>query len=507
MTESPAQPPGWMFKVLKESGISLSGSLVGTVLNYAVLATVTRYLAPAQYGTFAIAQSVIAVATVVALCGTPMALDRFIPRYVARNDDGSIRSLLVGVLKLVSWTVLVVAGVLLVFSRFLALRLFDDPDLARVLSMMVISIPALAWIELVVMAFTGHKELRYRVYLHQLALPIFKVVFAVAVLSLGFGLVGWVWAYIAALVAASLLAAHFFRTRMWAKLRDVPATRVDLREVVSYAWPLSVNGLVFLMSGHIGVLMLGALRPEADVGVYRVYIYVILVLSLVKVSFTRIYKPIAAGLVSTGDSSGIRQLHLRVSKWMLITGSFLGLLILLLGEDLLGVLVPTSYRVSGSALLVLVAARTLSAVLGPQSVTLEAFGNTRLSLLNGLLMIAVNVSAGLLLIPKHGVLGAAGALGLALVVHTAAELVEVYLLHRLHPFSRAYLTSSAIVVAAGVAAFYAGNAFEMETVPRVLVTALVLTVVFLVGLRVSGSLDRDDYAVVGRLLARLSARG
>ncbi len=496
-----------MFKVLKESGISLSGSLVGTVLNYVVLATVTRYLAPAQYGTFAIAQSVIAVATVVALCGTPMALDRFIPHYATRNDDKSIKSLLIGVLKLVSWTVLVVAGVLLVLSRLFALKLFDDPDLAGVLPVMALSIPALAWIELVVMAFAGYKELRYRVYLHQLALPIFKLVFAVAVLSLGFGLEGWVWAYIASLVAASLLAVRFFRTRIWAKLRNVPATRIDLREVISYAWPLSVNGLVFLMSGHAGVLMLGALRPEADVGVYRVYIYVILVLVLVKVSFARIYKPIAAGLVSSGDSSGIRQLHNRVSKWMLIAGSFLGLLILLLGEDFLGVLVPASYRVSGSALLVLVVARTLSTALGPQSVTLEAFGNTRFSMLNGLLMLAINVTAGLLLIPKHGVLGAAGALGLALVVYTAIELIEVYLLHKLHPFSRAYLTSSAVVVGAGVAAFYAGNAFEMGAVPRVIVTALVLTVVFVVGLRASGSLDRDDYAVVGRLLARLSVRG
>ena len=223
---------------------------------------------------------------------------------------------------------------------------------------------------------------------------------------------------------------------------------IDLKGIVSYCWPLSVNNLVVMLSGHVGVLLLGAFRPESEVGVYRVYLYLVLLVVLVRASFVQIYKPVAAGLVSAGDRAGVTELHKRVSKWMLVAGSFVGLVILLMGDDLLGILVPESYRIAVSALLLLAGARTVVAALGPQGMTLEAFGNTRFSMLNALLMLGVNIVLGRMLIPSHGVFGAAAAVASAVTVVACAELIEVYALHRLHPFSSAYFRSLAAALRA-----------------------------------------------------------
>ena len=94
MTDCTSEAPRWMREVIKESSVSLVGSVVGTALNYALLISVTRYLNPAEFGTFAVAQSVIAVAMVFVLCGTPRALDRFIPHYSAHEEQGKIRGLI-----------------------------------------------------------------------------------------------------------------------------------------------------------------------------------------------------------------------------------------------------------------------------------------------------------------------------------------------------------------------------------------------------------------------------
>ncbi len=506
MTDGTSEAPRWMRKVIKESSISLVGSVVGTVLNYALLVSVTRYLDPAEFGTFAVAQSVIAIAMVFALCGTPRALDRFIPQYSAHEEQGKIRALILNVLRLASLLGVVVVIAILALSRTLALSTFGNPQLLPVLRLMVISVPALAWIEIVSMSFAGFKELRYRVYTHQLSLPILKIVLALAVLSLGYGLLGWIWAYLAALFLTSALAWWFFRYRIWSTVGRVPTAAIDLKGVVSYCWPLSVNNLVVMLSGHVGVLLLGAFRPESEVGVYRVYVYLVLLLVLVRTSFVQIYKPVAAGLVSTGDRAGVTELHKRVSKWMLVTGSFFGMVILLMGDDLLGILVPESYRIAVSALLLLAGARTAVAALGPQGMTLEAFGNTRFSMLNALLMLVVNVVLGRMLIPSHGVFGAAAALASAVTVVACAELLEVYALHRLHPFSSAYFRSLAVALGASVVIYLLKAVWQIDGIARVAVLTLGLALLYAAGLRFSGSLDRHDYAVLAVIRDRLRGR-
>ncbi len=506
MTDGTSQAPRWMRKVVKESSISLVGSVVGTALNYALLVSVTRYLDPAEFGTFAVAQSVIAVAMVFVLCGMPRALDRFIPHYGARDEQGKIKGLILNVLRLASLLGVGVVVTLLALSRTLAMSTFGNPQLLPVLRLMVISIPALAWIDIVATSFAGFRELRYRVYTHQLSLPILKTALALAVLSLGYGLFGWIWAYLASLLLTSVLAWWFFRSRIWSTVGRTPTVPIDLRGIVSYCWPLSVNSLVVMLSGHAGVLLLAAFRPGSEVGVYRVYVYLVLLLVLVRTSFGQIYKPVAAGLVSTGDRAGVTELHKRVSKWMLIVGSFFGLVILLMGNDLLGILVPESYTTAVSALLLLAGARTVVAALGPQGMTLEALGNTRFSMLNAFLMLGVNVGLGRALIPSHGVFGAAAALASSVIVVAVAELIEVYALHRLHPFSSAYFRSLAVMMGVGVVIYLLEAVWQTDGIARVAVLILGLALLYAAGLRFSGSLDRDDYAVLAAIRDRVLGR-
>jgi stage V sporulation protein B len=506
MTERAVLPPSWMPKIVKESSIHLVGSVIGTVLNYVLLVTITRYLDPGEFGSFAVAQSVMAVAMVFVLFGTPRALDRFIPQYLVNGELGKVRGLILGIVRLALVFSVAVAIVLIAASRFLTASVFHNVRLLPVLRLMVISLPALAWIEIVATSFAGFGELRYRVYTHQLSLPLSKIGLALPVLSLGLGLLGWVWAYLLSLVFTSALAWWFFRRRIWGRIGNAVNEPADFSGVVSYCWPLSVNNLVMMLSGHVGVLLLGAYRPESDAGIYRVYVYLVLLLVLVRTSFMQIYKPVAAGLISGSEGADVIELHKRVSKWMLIAGSFVGLALLLLGTDLLAVLVPEGYRSAVSALMLLAAARTLVAVMGPQGMTLEAFGNTRLSMLNALLMLAVNVGLGRLLIPSHGVLGAAAALAAAVVLAACAELAEVYLLHRLHPFGNTYFRSLAVALVAGIAMYLLRTTMPTPGPVRMGVLFSGLVAFYAVGLSLSGSLDAQDRALLAAIRGKLRRR-
>jgi stage V sporulation protein B len=292
--------PEWAYKVVKESGIGLVGAIAGTALNYVLLMTVTRALAPAEYGTFALAQSVTTVALIAALFGTPRALDRYIPLFVASGDLGRARTLISIVFRMCLVAGAAAAVVLLLGSDLIARLVSNQPGLAPVLRLMALSLPMLVFIELVAYSFIGFKELRYQVYTQQLALPAIRIALVAVVFMLGYRLFGWVAVYLISLAFVSGLALMFFVKHIRPLLRGRTASSVSFSGIVSYSWPLTVNNIVLVFFGQIGVLLLGRFRPLEEVGAFRVYVYLVLIMVMVRASFTRIYKPVAAGMTSTG---------------------------------------------------------------------------------------------------------------------------------------------------------------------------------------------------------------
>jgi stage V sporulation protein B len=501
---APAAPgPAWSRKVFKESGIGLGGSVFGTALNYGVLLMVTRFLTPDEFGVFSLAQAIVGVFIIFALCGTPRALDRFIPYYRALGETGKVKGLIRGVMRMTTLLEVATALVLLALADWVATTVFHNPGMTVVLRLMVLSIPTLGFIELVGYAFIGYKEVRYRVYTYQVAVPAIKLVLAAAALSLGYGLIGWVWAYVASLALASLIAFFLYQRKIGRALRDTAARPVDLREVVSYSWPLSINTLVLLFSGQVGTLLLGHFRPPADVGVFQVYIYMVLVMHLTLNAFSQIYKPVAAEFASLKDRAGSAELFSRVGKWLLLSGAFVGVVVIVLGRDVVGLFFPTSYGVATSALVILAVGRTVISALGPQGMALEAHGNTRLSMLNALVMVSLNVGLAFLLIPRYGIVGAAVASAVATLGGAVAGLIEVAVLHGLHPFNLSYWKGVVVACAAGVITWLLRAHLPVGGPVGLAIMFAVLAVIYAGGLRMIGALDSTDYDVLSRVWSRM----
>lgn len=493
----------WAPKIVKESGIGLAGSLVGAALNYALLLTITRFLTPNDLGVFSLGQSVIAVALIFVLLGTPRALDRFIPHYVALGEPGRAGALIRGVLRITSGAAAVMVIVLWLSAGWLSRSVFHLPALSQVLRLMLLTVPLLAWIELVCFSFVGFKELRYGVYVQQLAIPLLKIGLAAVVFSLGFGLKGWVLAYVMALFLAGIFALGLFRRHIGRRLLGEKALAIDLKSVVSYSWPLSINNLLLMVSANLSILLLGYFRSAAEVGVYRVYVYMVVVLVLARTSFARIYKPVASEISQSAPPRENEDLYRRVGKWMLMAALFFGVGVALVGRDLIAVLFPESYNVAVPAFITLAAGHMAVAAMGPQDMALEAFGNTRLSMLNGAILLSANLALGLLLVPRLGIMGAALSAALATVMAAAAGLAQVWTLHGLHPFGRRYVMCVVAAALAGVCVAVVRSLAGPPGLAGIGVAVLILGGLFVVGLRTLGALDAQDHEVLRRVRARI----
>lgn len=496
-----------LLKIVKESGISFLGSLIGMFLGYAWLVIITRFLTPDEFGIFTLAQAIINISLIFVLFGTPKALDRFIPYYNARGEQGKTKMLIQDILKVTLVLSIIVGIILFLSSGILSNTLFNESALSLMLKIMVLSIPLLTFIRVTSFSFIGFKELRYQVYLQQIALPLLKIILAVVIFALGYGLFGWAWMYILSLGGTVLLAFWFFRKDIVSALSKVTEQSISFKRILSYSWPLSVNSIILIFLGQIDFLFLGAFRSSADVGVYRIYLYLVAILGLVLHSFAQIYKPVVSELVSKDKLEEVKETYKRVSKWIFNINAFGFLVILLFGPDIVTILFTKSYLVAPVALFVLAAGRFVNSSFGPEGMSLEAFGNTKLSMLNALIMLVTNLGLDFLLIPQYGILGAAIATAISVTVGGLAGLIEIYVLHSLQPFKLEHLKCLAVFLSAGFILYVLQFQLAELNVFWLIGLIMLLAGLYIAGLYFTQSLDTVDYQVLTRIKAKLVGRG
>ena len=171
---------------------------------------------------------------------------------------------------------------------------------------------------------------------------------------------------------------------------------------------------------------------------------------------------------------------------------------------IVGVLFTERYVMAPAALLVLAAGYFVNSSFGPEGMTLEAFGNTRLSMMNSMIMLATSVGLSFLLIPHYGILGAAIASAGSMTLGGLAGVVETYLLYGFQPYSLVHLKCTAVALVAGCLTYSLGLSLGYLGTPGVLGLILLLTAVYALGLHYSRSLDGADYHVLSRARTRIT---
>ena len=490
-------------KIAKESSINFSGSVLGNVLGYVWLMFMTRYLSQDDFGSFTLAQSIINVSMIFVLLGTHRSLDRFIPVFNASGETGKVKSLIRIILQIVILTNIIVCLVLYLGTDFLSVKVFSNPTLSAILPVTILTIPLLAITMIVGYAFSGYKELRYHVYLKQIIEPGLKIIFAITVAVFSLGVIQWTWLYLAALLITAAVAVWLLATRIIKPLADVVSQKNNVWEILSYSWPISISSILIIIIGQIDYLILGIYHPAANVGIYRIYIQIIVLLKLILGSMARIYKPVISELIPEGKFQEIKDTYRKVSKWVLASTTLGLVVIILYGNRLTSLLFTDAYAVYPLALIILAVGTYLNSTFGPEGMTLEAFGNTKLIMMNSLISLSVNVGLGFLLIPDYGILGAAIATGVTLTIGGILGFLEIYILYKMQPFSRNSLKFILVGTITGLVFFYFDRWLMINNVLFLVISILLLIGFYSLGIILSGSLDDEDKEIIQNLFKRI----
>ncbi len=421
--------------VARGAGATLAGRIVGGGLQFLYTIVVVRLLGAESFGLFMIGLTVISVAGVIGRLGLESGVVRFIALHNGSNDTARIKGVIIQSLLFSLGASLVIGAALCLSGEALLGRFFHRPDLGHVIRVLSLSLPFAALMFVALSATQGFRVMRYTVYGQHLFWPAVNTALVLAFAAAGWHLSGVVAAYVISLGLTACLALYFL-ARSLPALQDV-ASLWETGKLLRFSMPLLSVAVMNFLFVWTDTLMLGYFRTTQEVGIYNAAMKTALLTSLILVSFNAIFAPMISDLHHRKEIQKVAYLFKCVTKWVFSISLAAFLVMLLLCQDIMAAF-GQEFISGWPPLVVLALAQLVNAGVGSVGVILVMSGRQTLMMHNMMGATALNLCLNYLLVPSHGIWGAAVASAISITTLNLLMLVEVYWLMKIHPYNRHY---------------------------------------------------------------------
>ncbi|MEE9903818.1 MAG: oligosaccharide flippase family protein [Chlorobium sp.] len=423
-----------------QAGISYGGFLFGQAVRFAFNLAVARMLGEESLGVYALALAVMQIVETFGVAGYDAAAVRYVNIYQAEGRKASdaaglaIRSAL--------FMSLVPALLVMFFSAPLA-RLLNGGSASlgsapldvsaplggggTLLHFALLSYAVAVPFNVVAMvaghALQGHRDLVPKIVATQLIAPVAMLALTLLLAFADAPGPALLVPYTAASVLSCLWIWRQLRLKTGIGIREVLGAPAD-RRMKAFAFPLLGVSLVSMIAYWLDILLLGMLGGPVLSGLYQPAARTAGLLRAVLPAFSGIAAPLVAALQAGDESAETGRLYRLVTRWMVLLVTPATLFLMVLPEPVLLLFGPR-FSASAPALALLAAAAFVQSFGGIAGTVLSMAGHGRVTFLNALVALAVQVALSVLLIPLYGTAGAAAASLGAMLLLSALRLLQV----------------------------------------------------------------------------------
>ncbi|MBM3421992.1 MAG: polysaccharide biosynthesis protein [Chlorobi bacterium] len=425
-----------------QAGISYGGFIFGQAVRFAFNMAVARMLGEESLGVYALALAVMQIVETFGVAGYDAAAVRYVNIYQAEGRKASdaaglaIRSAL--------FMSLVPALLVMLFSAPLA-RLFNVGSaslgsapfgvsaslggggggtlLHFALLSYAVAVPFNVVATVAGHALQGHRDLVPKIVATQLIAPVAMLALTLLLAFADAPGPALLVPYTAASVLSCLWIWRQLRLKTGTGIREVLGAPAD-RRMKAFAFPLLGVSLVSMIAYWLDILLLGMLGGPVLSGLYQPAARTAGLLRAVLPAFSGIAAPLVAALQAGDESAETGRLYRLVTRWMVLLVTPATVFLMVLPEPVLLLFGPR-FSASAPALVLLAAAAFAQAFGGIAGTVLSMVGHGRVTFLNALVALAVQVALSVLLIPLYGTAGAAAASLGAMLLLSALRLLQV----------------------------------------------------------------------------------
>ena len=492
-------------EVARGTGFTAAGAVFEIANRFLIALILTRALGVSDYGLYTLAISVAVIFSGLADLGLDDAMVRYIAVQNGKRDDRGIWGTLQIGFGLPVLFGLANGAVLFLAAEPIAVGLFDEPGLISPLRIVAGVVPFLTISNVLLGAARGFQRMDYAAFGENVVQTAIRLV-VLGILSVaGFGAITALVVFGISEAAASVTLIVLLNRVFPLRRPLTTEVRRDTREVMGFALPMWLAGLLSQARKNIQTIALGVFGVVADVGIFALAGRVNLVGRSFYRSVVVAVKPLLARGHDEGDRDRLTQIYEMATRWLLIVNLpfFLGMV--LYPEAILSIF-GSGFVSGASALVVLAWSELLNAATGVCGSMIDMGGYTRAKLANSVVWVTLQIVTSVLLIPPFGVLGAAYASLLSLGTVNLLRLVEVWWVDRILPFHAALWKPAT----AGLVAYGTGRGVDLirpvgENVWAALWQGAIVTAVFVV-LLIVFRLDEGDRMLLDRIVGRLRRR-
>lgn len=504
ITDTALDQPTYLPGVAKGAMINLFGALCRTVMLYAYTLLLARALSPSDLGHYFLVFTVINIIGLVAIVGLDFGVVRYVALFAGEGRYGLARKTLITSLLISVPIGIVLAGVIIGVAPSLTGLLMEETD-SSVMAIRIFALSVPFWVAARLFNATtqGMHRMEYQVYSRDIGEQLSKFVFTAIALVIGLGLMGVVWANVASIVLAAGMSFVFYAIVLPRSKADSCDVKSPARQLIRYSLPLAFSNILGMLLLYIDMLLVGYLGSPEDVGYYGAALRLVMGSQAILLAFATVFTPVISDLYNKSSNIELHELFKTVGRWI-FTCSFPIFLVLFLLADPIMKVFGADFTAGSTALMLLAFSQLVNAGTGTAGVMVLMSGRSHMELINVGIALTVNTALCLLLIPAHGVIGAAIANVAAAAVINLLRSIEVWIFMRMYVYSIKFLKPLLAGAAGAVLVISMKYLMDMGTsLSMLVISASILLATYIVVLIALG-LDEQDHDILRMIKQRLS---
>ncbi len=423
------------------------GSVISFALKYCVIFLIQYGFGPALYGLYTLSSSLINLIASVLSLGLDDAMIRYTAIYRSRQRATSLQGLAIFCTALAGIAGIVGALLLLFFTPYLAsLWISLNHHNIRTQNIIAQAIPLFQIMALMIPLLTmqtvwfgglrGFKAFKWRTITMSILQPLVQIVlllFLLRFFHINVGIQGVALIMVISTIFSTILNLYLL-FRQIARVATPDPEQYESREWFSFASVNFLTTIIDTVLDSVDTILLAAFGVAVvQLGEYgaafRMSIFIIMPL----LTLNNIFAPTIAELHSKGEMQKLEAMFKVVAKWS-ITFSLPIFLITALFSTFLLEISGAGFIAAWPLVIAFGIASMINTGTGSVGYMLLMTGHQKLSFLNSIVAVVVNIVLGIILTPRYGAMGVAISTGVAYAVINLMRLVQVRLLLKMHPY-------------------------------------------------------------------------
>jgi O-antigen/teichoic acid export membrane protein len=410
-----------------------AGNIAGNVLKYGNNLLIQRGFGAGPYGLYSLGMSMVTLFVSVFNLGLDDAMVRYVSIYRTKKQADLMRGLSI-FCTLFSGLAGILGALLMLFFAPPLATIRRSPAVLPLLLMMAPLIPLMSMQGIWSSGLQGFKAFKSRILLQRLLVPgLLTLLLILVIIFFRGNIIAVVVAGFISTVFSAVLNLGFF-SRMVSRFSSQGSRAYELRAWMGFAAPNFLTSVVDMVLEATDTLLLAFLVSSAeDLGRYAAANKISIFIAMPLITLNVTFAPTIAELFSKGEMQNLAAMFQVVTKWIITFSLPLCLIAMLFSQSLLAIS-GKSFVEGWPLLIALAVGSMLNAGTGPVGYMLLMTGHQKLSFINSIVAVVLNIVLGIFLTTRYGVVGTAVATGLALGIVNLMRLLQVRLLLKIHPY-------------------------------------------------------------------------